>query len=667
MVWVSGYGLPQQTHNARSRIKERPYEDLALDLGLDRHMLQKHSHSNTPHFLLYHVSVDSAPKYTALSYCWRDDFDKQSLRFDDTAARSIVLSFRRQEHHSLREIESQLFPEGPESDKVVSRSLFNALLRMRADGHQYIWADQICINQADPLEKEHQVNLMKNIYMNASGVFAWLGEDTVDNEARRGFQLARTISTAVSNTTILTDQFNLLGSSRKTCLSYNIPMFRDVAEDYLALMDLLKRPYWRRSWIVQELTHNIATVHCGSSRITFKEFAQSIFCCQKIGTPFDPDDLVQHQAFSALVRASVAVHGGITLTHGGIPHTLTLCPSCQLKDILTQHRCCQASDSRDKIFAFLSLAKDVDPSNESKLMKLKARYRDYFGVEDLYRDVTLAILDYDKTLDVLGASGSKPSLENLSDSAVKSLEKFTSWTPNWSSWDIADSVSYTSKGLYGEPFGLFSTSLSSIADIQKTSNPNHLGISGFVFDTVIDISDDFTVDMYNSPSKMYKHLLHLERFCGLQNATCPRERFGLESFCRILTADGGNYAKLIEPLMLKLEPSYPKVTDSFTMQYLRYRMSQKSNGHLPFTRFLLSYVPVLLVLILWVRSLGYFLIALLNDEEVAAEVSDMFTTRLVVSTLGRRMAVRGRAILDWCHVIPQKGIMLVFSMGAEFL
>jgi hypothetical protein len=43
-----------------------------------------------------------------------------------------------------------------------------------------VWVDAICINQTDDLEKEHQIDLMRDIYSSAREVIMWLGEPGID-------------------------------------------------------------------------------------------------------------------------------------------------------------------------------------------------------------------------------------------------------------------------------------------------------------------------------------------------------------------------------------------------------------------------------------------------------------------------------------------------------
>lgn len=46
-----------------------------------------------------------------------------------------------------------------------------------AGGTTYIWADALCINQADGREKEREIPRMREVYTLCSRVCVWLGED----------------------------------------------------------------------------------------------------------------------------------------------------------------------------------------------------------------------------------------------------------------------------------------------------------------------------------------------------------------------------------------------------------------------------------------------------------------------------------------------------------
>ena len=46
-----------------------------------------------------------------------------------------------------------------------------------------VWADAICINQQDLLEKNSQVAMMRSIYQTSEQVIVWLGEESTTKKA----------------------------------------------------------------------------------------------------------------------------------------------------------------------------------------------------------------------------------------------------------------------------------------------------------------------------------------------------------------------------------------------------------------------------------------------------------------------------------------------------
>jgi hypothetical protein len=61
---------------------------------------------------------------------------------------------------------------------MITKSLEEALQRLRSTYETlHIWADGICINQEDILERESQVKLMGQVYRQAKQVKIWLGPD----------------------------------------------------------------------------------------------------------------------------------------------------------------------------------------------------------------------------------------------------------------------------------------------------------------------------------------------------------------------------------------------------------------------------------------------------------------------------------------------------------
>ncbi|KAH8723101.1 heterokaryon incompatibility protein-domain-containing protein [Phaeosphaeriaceae sp. PMI808] len=61
----------------------------------------------------------------------------------------------------------------------ISENLFTILRRLRLpDSSILVWADALCINQMDTIERTHQVGMMGEIYRNSRETVIWLGEQT---------------------------------------------------------------------------------------------------------------------------------------------------------------------------------------------------------------------------------------------------------------------------------------------------------------------------------------------------------------------------------------------------------------------------------------------------------------------------------------------------------
>ncbi|KAF1990732.1 hypothetical protein K402DRAFT_389648 [Aulographum hederae CBS 113979] len=89
--------------------------------------------------------VKEAPPYEALSYTWGDHKTKYK----------IMLNGKR---------------------SFIAKNLYDALRRFRLKNEaRLLWADAICINQADKQELAKQVQMMPDIYRTASNVLVWLG------------------------------------------------------------------------------------------------------------------------------------------------------------------------------------------------------------------------------------------------------------------------------------------------------------------------------------------------------------------------------------------------------------------------------------------------------------------------------------------------------------
>lgn len=107
-----------------------------------------------------------------------------------------------------------------------------------------LWADAICINQQDVVEKGFQVPLMREIYSGAEQVLSWLGKaDEVTKSAFDALQRIQHGISALGNND-LTD-LGWMESHRDLCNGYET----DPRGPWLGIIDLMHRPYWSRVWI----------------------------------------------------------------------------------------------------------------------------------------------------------------------------------------------------------------------------------------------------------------------------------------------------------------------------------------------------------------------------------------------------------------------------------
>jgi hypothetical protein len=103
-------------------------------------------------YSLCHVSLHDEPDFIALSYCWGgQDLDSATL------------------------VDGQC--------TYITENLETALRNIRVeDTGVYLWADALCINQTDLVEKTWQVQLMRSIFRAATKVIIWLGTSTPETD-----------------------------------------------------------------------------------------------------------------------------------------------------------------------------------------------------------------------------------------------------------------------------------------------------------------------------------------------------------------------------------------------------------------------------------------------------------------------------------------------------
>jgi hypothetical protein len=218
------------------------------------------------------------------------------------------------------------------------------------------WIDALCINQQDTTERNHQVKRMKHIYSVARAVVVWLGPASVGDE--RAFRM-------MNHTYRDTHQNNRL-----------IIPTTVTRDDWDALCALLKKPYWSRLWIIQELAanHHSTLFLCGKTFLTREMLKKGADCCQKL--------LREDSRFSQRVRSDIWFIA--TRVYRLVSLSLERPLPSMLNNALSLARQAEARDPRDKVFGILGL---LDKSISSRIVP---DYRK--SVQDIFTDMTMAII-----------------------------------------------------------------------------------------------------------------------------------------------------------------------------------------------------------------------------------------------------------------------------------
>ena len=143
-------------HNSRETFEYKELDRSADSFRLIQ-VLPSRSSDGWLQLTLWHDAVSSA-SYRCLSYRWGDQAD----------------------HHTVL-LNGKLFTVGENLHCFLEEAYARNQKHSEAlDGA--LWIDSICINQASPRERGHQVQRMGNIYAGATGVLVWLGEQSISDE-----------------------------------------------------------------------------------------------------------------------------------------------------------------------------------------------------------------------------------------------------------------------------------------------------------------------------------------------------------------------------------------------------------------------------------------------------------------------------------------------------
>ncbi|UZP36922.1 hypothetical protein NXS19_004738 [Fusarium pseudograminearum] len=225
----------------------------------------------------------------------------------------------------------------------IASNLHQALLHLRHPRRaRVLWIDALCINQDDSNERGQQVQLMRDIYAQATQVIAWLGEGTRDSLIAFNYLSKDPHSTRrglLSNESWEPIGLDFIVEPHKTF---------DYKYDLTCLTKLLERPWFRRLWVLQEVVHGEnVIVMVGNETVSWGLLAMSVQKLYRSGLILGKSS-EKAQAGAAAVIEMESIRRSR--------------PS--LLSVLLATNSGECSDARDRLYAVLNLASDYNPKRD---------------------------------------------------------------------------------------------------------------------------------------------------------------------------------------------------------------------------------------------------------------------------------------------------------------
>lgn len=194
-----------------------------------------------------HVPFTTDLQYRALSYAWRDsslDFGldaKQAERL--IVNKDCLLLIGKNLAAFLRQIRDLTVPTA------------------------YWWIDAVCINQEDIRERNRHVIKMGEVYKRATDVLVWLGPHQGDSVLAMSF-ITRIAQLGDATHDPSGHEFKFWDASVKQRLQNTSQESGDADASWAAVVKLMKRAWWRRTWVIQEvMLAKDFTFMCGNSTL----------------------------------------------------------------------------------------------------------------------------------------------------------------------------------------------------------------------------------------------------------------------------------------------------------------------------------------------------------------------------------------------------------------
>lgn len=349
----------------------------------------------------------------------------------------------------------------------ITPNLHRVLQRVRLwDGPRNIWADSICINQEDLLEKGRQVTIMGQIYRNAERVLICM--DTADEEHGPKVlalldDIRNMIDTGLVQISDKLQGYDLGASEIEMAIWDEFP-FSDpkapVLHDprWASINVLIEQEWFYRGWVVREAgLARQAVVLWGRSEFLWYDLMRALVwrhrrAVKSIIIPAEDRFRSHLEAYEAQHQDTISAF-----------YQWGSWKACSLLDYLHFARALRLKDPRDRIYAFLDLAE-----GSMHELCIVPNYND--PPSKVYRDFALHYVSKAKDVEIL-------HYVKHDDTSVQATSM--SWAPDWSK-EEEDLTGFISTDDNHPPL---------LSRTQQTTIPRLVGgttleVNGVIFDSV---------------------------------------------------------------------------------------------------------------------------------------------------------------------------------------
>lgn len=385
---------------------------------------------------LVSASIDDALSYEAVSYCWGTTTEKKAVLLN-----------------------GKLFYCFPSAYDLLyaSSSLFKDRL---------LWVDAFCINQHDLMERSKQVRIMRKIYENATRVIVWPGDSSSSRLA----------------SAMLYDLYGTSFMFQGSANDFDKWFFNErYSPRWLALVQLLKLPYFSRIWVLQEIAvaSNVQVLYGGIYipwEIMSKVMADLWHPHRRTSLSYtsNPEMRTFYQSSQTDPGHNASVMWLLNAKHGRVPNGERL----RLGKLLSFCSKFKSTDARDKIFALVGLAMETTPS------LIAINYED--TPAQVYIKSTRNILSRENDhFDILSNSGI--GYRKKPDAADSLSTTLPSWVADWSSQHVGFTLASRGEGTGGYCSSTHTKITIDFFQNVPESSMEILSLKGILIDTIDEL------------------------------------------------------------------------------------------------------------------------------------------------------------------------------------